>query len=126
MKHTRSGFSVLLVLLFAAALAVTALSYVRTSGFLSALARARQDAEYQYWAAHGLMQYACATMRTAKDVSAEPIFFGSWPTAQSPYRGVIRATVQGNTIMLTVQLMQGKTVLSQLTQSKALESDFLA
>ena len=126
MKHTAPGFSMLLVLLLAAALAVAALSYVRTSGFLSMLARARQDTEYQYWATYGLMQYACATVRTAQDVGTEPIVIKTWPTAESLYQGVIRASVQGNRLFLTVQLMQGGTVLKELSQSKALELDFLA
>lgn len=126
MKHTVSGASILLVIFLMTALSVAALSYVRTSGFLTSLALARQETEYQYWAAYGLMNYASATIRTQKDVCDEPILIHAWPTKNAPYQGVINTVVAGNQVIITVQLLKEKRVLKELAYKKALKPEFFA
>lgn len=97
-------------------MSAAALSFMRTSSFLTRLAIAREAKEYQYWAAYGLMNYAIAAIQTSPSIPIQPIIFEQWPTVQSPYQGLIQATVADDQVTITVQLTGGKTVHEQLTR----------
>lgn len=113
MNASKSGFSVLLILLLSAALSVACLSFMRTSTFLADLARARENNEYQYWAFRGLKSYAEAMVYSGDPLSREPLVFNAWPTAHSSYRGIIQFSDVGLPIVVTVKLMDQKRTLQE-------------
>jgi len=115
MKNTFSGFSILFVLMLVAALSIAAISFVRTSSFLTTLAIARQGAEEQYWACQGLKSYARALLQSQGEVPTEPIVIDPWLTQGSRYQGVIRFASTDTEVIATVQLKNQKTVLKELT-----------
>lgn len=115
MKKTVPGFSMLFVFMLVAALSVAALSFVRTSAFLTSLAGAREVQEYQYWGCQGLKSYAQALLAKGGALASEPIVMQHWPVSGSRYQGVIRFSLTDAEILTTVQLMDQKTVLKELT-----------
>jgi hypothetical protein len=115
MKKNVSGFSMLFVLMLIAALSMVAISFMRTSGFLSGLAGAREAQEYQYWACLGLKSYAQALLANGGTLPVEPIYMQHWPISDSRYQGVIRFSLTDAEIITTVQLRDQKTVLKELT-----------
>lgn len=115
MKKPVSGFSMLFVLMLLAALSVTAISFVRTSGFLTSLAGAREAQEYQYWACEGLKSYAQALLAGGSTVPSKPVILQHWPISSSRYQGVIQFSLTDIQIITTVQLRDQKIVLKELT-----------
>jgi len=115
MKKAVSGFSMLFVLMLLAALSVTVISFVRTSGFLSSLAGAREVQEYQYWACQGLKSYAQALLAAGSALPVEPVVMRHWPISSSRYQGVIQFSSADAQIITTVQLRNEKIVLKELT-----------
>lgn len=115
MKKIASGFSILFVCMLIAALSVAALSFMRSSSFLTSLAVARENREYQYWACLGLKSYAQSLILAGSELPEDPMVFAYWPHEQSPYQGVIKFSARETEIQITVQLRDQKMIFQELS-----------